>query len=161
MVGNERVKINLIAIGKKMPDWIQTGVTHYQKQLPRELNFTLTTPEAQTRKGKNIEQIKELEGELLIKASASANLIVAFDEHGKQHSTKEIAKAMKDWQQNGDSVALLIGGADGLSNTIKQQAHQLWGLSNLTLPHSMARLLAVEQIYRAHSLLTNHPYHRE
>ncbi|CAC9585660.1 23S rRNA (pseudouridine(1915)-N(3))-methyltransferase (EC 2.1.1.177) [uncultured Gammaproteobacteria bacterium] len=161
MVGNERVKINLIAIGKKMPDWIQTGVTHYQKQLPRELNFTLTTPEAQKRKGKNIEQIKELEGELLIKASASANLIVAFDEHGKQHSTKEIAKAMKDWQQNGDSVALLIGGADGLSNTIKQQAHQLWGLSNLTLPHSMARLLAVEQIYRAHSLLTNHPYHRE
>ncbi|CAC9477314.1 LSU m3Psi1915 methyltransferase RlmH [uncultured Gammaproteobacteria bacterium] len=161
MVGNERVKINLIAIGKKMPDWIQTGITHYQKQLPRELNFTLTTPEAQKRKGKNIEQIKELEGELLIKASASANLIVAFDEHGKQHSTKEIAKAMKDWQQNGDSVALLIGGADGLSNTIKQQAHQLWGLSNLTLPHSIARLLAVEQIYRAHSLLTNHPYHRE
>lgn len=161
MVGNERVKINLIAIGKKMPDWIQTGITHYQKQLPRELNFTLTTPEAQKRKGKNIEQIKELEGELLIKASASANLIVAFDEHGKQHSTKEIAKAMKDWQQNGDSVALLIGGADGLSNTIKQQAHQLWGLSNLTLPHSIARLLTVEQIYRAHSLLTNHPYHRE
>jgi 23S rRNA (pseudouridine1915-N3)-methyltransferase len=155
------VKINLIAIGKKMPDWIQIGVTHYQKQLPSELNFTLTTPEAQKRKGKNIEQIKQLEGELLIKASANANLIIAFDEHGKQHSTQEIAKAMKNWQQNGDSVALLIGGADGLSNAIKQQAHQLWGLSNLTLPHSMARLLAVEQIYRAHSLLANHPYHRE
>ncbi|CAB9539450.1 23S rRNA (pseudouridine(1915)-N(3))-methyltransferase (EC [Bathymodiolus brooksi thiotrophic gill symbiont] len=162
MVGNgRRVKINLIAIGKKMPDWIQTGITHYQKQLPRELNFNLTTPEAQKRKGKNIEQIKQLEGELLMKASATANLIIAFDEHGKQHTTKEIAQAMQNWQQNGDSVALLIGGADGLSNTIKQQAHQLWGLSNLTLPHSMARLLAVEQIYRAHSLLTNHPYHRE
>jgi 23S rRNA (pseudouridine1915-N3)-methyltransferase len=70
------VKINLIAIGKKMPDWIQTGITHYQKQLPSELNFTLTTPEAQKRKGKNIEQIKQLEGELLIKASANANLII-------------------------------------------------------------------------------------
>ncbi|MDC9714709.1 MAG: 23S rRNA (pseudouridine(1915)-N(3))-methyltransferase RlmH [Gammaproteobacteria bacterium] len=155
------MKINLIAIGKKMPDWIQTGINHYQKQLPRELNFSLTTPEAQKRKGKNIEQIKELEGELLIKASAGANLIIAFDEHGKQHTTKEIANIMKNWQQNGDSVALLVGGADGLSNAVKQHTHLTWGLSNLTLPHSMARLLAVEQIYRAHSLLTNHPYHRE
>jgi 23S rRNA (pseudouridine1915-N3)-methyltransferase len=154
------VKINLIAIGKKMPDWIQTGIEHYQKQLPREMNFSLITPEGQKRKGKNIEQIKELEAELLLKASVGSNLIIAFDEHGKQHTTKEIANAMKAWQQNGDSGALLIGGADGLDDSVKRQAHQTWGLSNLTLPHSMARLLAVEQIYRAHSLLSNHPYHR-
>ncbi len=151
----------MIAIGKKMPSWIQTGINHYQKQLPRELNFKLITPEAQKRKGNNIERIKELEGELLLKASADANLIIAFDEHGKQQSTKEFANTMKNWQQNGDNVALLIGGADGLSDTVKQHAHQLWGLSSLTLPHSMARLLTLEQIYRAHSLLTNHPYHRE
>lgn len=88
-------------------------------------------------------------------------MIIAFDEHGKQNTTKELANAMKNWQQNGDNVSLLIGGADGLSHSIKQQAHQLWSLSNFTLPHSMARLLAVEQIYRAHSLLTNHPYHQE
>lgn len=144
-----------------MPSWIQTGINHYQKQLPRELNFKLITPEAQKRKGNNIERIKELEGELLLKASADANLIIAFDEHGKQQSTKEFANTMKNWQQNGDNVALLIGGADGLSDTVKQRAHQLWGLSSLTLPHSMARLLTLEQIYRAHSLLTNHPYHRE
>ncbi len=150
----------MIAIGKKMPSWIQTGINHYQKQLPRELNFKLITPEAQKRKGNNIERIKELEGELLLKASADANLIIAFDEHGKQQSTKEFANTMKNWQQNGDNVALLIGGADGLSDTVKQHAHQLWGLSSLTLPHSMARLLTLEQIYRAHSLLTNHPYHR-
>lgn len=154
------MKIDLIAIGKKMPSWIQTGINHYQKQLPRELNFKLITPEAQKRKGNNIERIKELEGELLLKASADANLIIAFDEHGKQQSTKEFANTMKNWQQNGDNVALLIGGADGLSDTVKQHAHQLWGLSSLTLPHSMARLLTLEQIYRAHSLLTNHPYHR-
>ena len=155
------MEINLIAIGKKMPNWIQTGIEHYQKQLPRELNFSLITPEAQKRKGKNIEKIKELEGELLFKASTDATIIIAFDEHGKQKSTKEISNAMKNWQQNGDKITLLIGGADGLSNAVKQHAHQLWGLSNLTLPHSMARLLAVEQIYRAHSLLINHPYHRE
>ncbi|MEO1940005.1 23S rRNA (pseudouridine(1915)-N(3))-methyltransferase RlmH [Candidatus Thioglobus sp.] len=155
------MKIKLIAVGKKMPDWIQTGINHYQKQLPTSLNFELITLEAQKRKGKNIEQIKALEGELLIKASQGSNLVIAFDEKGKQNNTKAIAKAMENWQQNGDNVALLIGGADGLNDTCKQHAHQLWGLSNLTLPHSMARLLSVEQIYRAHSLLNNHPYHRE
>lgn len=155
------MKINLIAIGKKIPDWIQTGIDHYQKQLPREMNFNLLTFEGQKRKNTNIEQIKKAEGELLLKASTGSNLIIAFDEHGKQNTTKEIANAMQNWQQNGGNVSLLIGGADGLSDSVKKQANQLWGLSNLTLPHSMARLLAVEQIYRAHSLLTNHPYHRE
>lgn len=155
------MQLKLIAIGKKMPDWIQTGINHYQKQLPGSLNFELITLDAQKRKGKNIEQIKSLEGELLTKATQGSNLVIAFDEKGKQHTTKDIANIMSNWQQNGDSVALLIGGADGLSDTCKQHASQLWGLSNLTLPHSMARLLAVEQIYRAHSLLTNHPYHRE
>ncbi|KAA0445913.1 MAG: 23S rRNA (pseudouridine(1915)-N(3))-methyltransferase RlmH [Candidatus Thioglobus sp.] len=155
------MKINLIAIGKKMPSWIQTGIEHYQKQLPSGMNFNLITIEGQKRKNTSIEQIKIAEGELLLNASAGSNLIIAFDENGKQNSSKEIANSLQNWQQNGVSVALLIGGADGLSEQIKKQAHQLWGLSNLTLPHSMARLLAVEQIYRAHSLLTNHPYHRE
>lgn len=155
------MKINLVVIGKKMPDWIQTGINHYQKQLPAQLNFNLISLEAQKRKGKNIEQIKALEGELIIKASKDSSLVIAFDEHGKQHSTKTIAKYLGDWQQNGETISLIIGGADGLSNEVKNHANQLWGLSNLTLPHSMARLLAVEQLYRAHSLLTNHPYHRD
>ncbi len=79
------MKINLIVIGKKMPDWIQTGIHHYQKQLPASLNFNLIALEVQKRKGKNIEHIKELEGELLIKATTGSNLIIAFDERGKQH----------------------------------------------------------------------------
>ncbi len=155
------MKINLVVIGKKMPDWIQTGINHYQKQLPTQLNFSLIALEAQKRKGKNIEQIKELEGELILKAVKDSQLVIAFDERGKQHTTKDIAKNLGNWQQSGERVSLIIGGADGLSDGVKSRANQLWGLSNLTLPHSMARLLAVEQIYRAHSLLTNHPYHRD
>jgi len=155
------MKINLICIGKKMPSWIQTGIDHYQKQLPKSLNFNLITIDAQKHKGSDINKIKELEGELLINACKGANLIIAFDEKGKQHTTKAIAQNLNNWQLNGENVALLIGGADGLSDKVKQHANQSWGLSNLTLPHSMARLLAVEQIYRAHSLLTNHPYHRD
>ncbi len=155
------MNIKLITIGKKMPDWIQTGINHYQKQLPAQLNFSLITLDAQKRKSKNIEQAKLLEGELILKASKGASLIIAFDEHGQQPSTKIIAQQLNNWQQHGEYVALIIGGADGLSNAVKTHANQLWGLSKLTLPHSMARLLAVEQLYRAHSLLTNHPYHRE
>ena len=155
------MKIDLVVIGKKMPDWIQTGINHYQKQLPAQLNFSLIALEAQRRKGKNITQIKELEGELILKAVKGAQLIIAFDERGKQHTTKAIAQNLNNWQQNGEHIALIIGGADGLSDSVKSSANQLWGLSNLTLPHSMARLLAVEQIYRAHSLLINHPYHRD
>jgi len=155
------MKIDLVVIGKKMPDWIQTGINHYQKQLPAQLNFSLIALEAQRRKGKNITQIKELEGELILKAVKGAQLIIAFDERGKQRTTKAIAQNLNNWQQNGEHIVLIIGGADGLSDSVKSSANQLWGLSNLTLPHSMARLLAVEQIYRAHSLLTNHPYHRD
>ena len=141
------MKIDLVVIGKKMPDWIQTGINHYQKQLPAQLNFSLIALEAQRRKGKNITQIKELEGELILKAVKGAQLIIAFDERGKQHTTKAIAQNLNNWQQNGEHIALIIGGADGLSDSVKSSANQLWGLSNLTLPHSMARLLAVEQIY--------------
>jgi 23S rRNA (pseudouridine1915-N3)-methyltransferase len=144
-----------------MPDWIQTGINHYQKQLPDYLNFSLITLEAQKRKGKNIKQIKELEGEIIIKATKGASFVIAFDEHGKQNTTKNIAQQLGNWQQNGENIALIIGGADGLSDKVKNYVNQLWGLSNLTLPHSIARLLAVEQLYRSHSLLTNHPYHRE
>ena len=155
------MKINLVVIGKKMPDWIQAGINHYQKQLPTQLNFSFIALEAQKRKGKNIAQIKELEGELILKVVKDSHLVIAFDEHGKQHTTKDIAQNLSNWQQSGDTISLIIGGADGLSDAVKSHANLLWGLSNLTLPHSMARLLAVEQIYRAHSLLTNHPYHRE
>ena len=155
------MKINLVVIGKKMPDWIQAGINHYQKQLPTQLNFSLIALEAQKRKGKNIAQIKELEGELILKVVKDSHLVIAFDEHGKQNTTKDIAQNLSNWQQSGDTISLIIGGADGLSDAVKSHANLLWGLSNLTLPHSMARLLAVEQIYRAHSLLTNHPYHRE
>jgi 23S rRNA (pseudouridine1915-N3)-methyltransferase len=144
-----------------MPDWIQTGINHYQKQLPDYLNFSLIALEAQKRKGKNIKQIKELEGELIIKATKGASFVIAFDEHGKQNTTKDIAQQLGNWQQNGENIALIIGGADGLSDEVKNYANQLWGLSNLTLPHSIARLMAVAQLYRSHSLLTNHPYHRE
>ena len=154
------MKINLIAIGKKMPDWISHGIEHYRKQLPKNYNFTITALESQTRKSISAENSKNLEEKLILDAASGSTLLIAFDELGKQQSSKELSKSIEKWQLEGDSVAMIIGGADGLSPELKQKCNLIWSLSNLTLTHSMARLLLVEQLYRGHSLLTNHPYHR-
>ena len=155
------MRINLITIGKKMPNWINLGIEHYQKQLPSYYNFTITSLDSQNRKSSSAENSKNLEAKLLLEASSESTFLIAFDELGKQQTSKQISKSIESWQLEGESVALIIGGADGLSSEIKQKCHQIWGLSNLTMTHSMARLLVVEQVYRGYSLLNNHPYHRE
>jgi 23S rRNA (pseudouridine1915-N3)-methyltransferase len=155
------MRINLITIGKKMPNWINLGIEHYQKQLPSYYNFKITSLDSQSRKSSSAENSKNLESKLLLEAASESTLLIAFDELGKQQTSNQISKSIESWQLEGESVALIIGGADGLSSEIKQKCHQLWGLSNLTMTHSMARLLLVEQLYRGYSLLNNHPYHRE
>jgi 23S rRNA (pseudouridine1915-N3)-methyltransferase len=155
------MRINLITIGKKMPNWINLGIEHYQKQLPSYYNFKITSLDSQSRKSSSAENSKNLESKLLLEAASESTLLIAFDELGKQQTSKQISKSIESWQLEGESVALIIGGVDGLSSEVKQKCHQLWGLSNLTMTHSMARLLVVEQLYRGYSLLNNHPYHRE
>ena len=155
------MKISLIVVGKKTPEWIQSGIKHYQKQLPKAMNFKIVEIESQNRKLKDIQQIKNTEGNLLIDASVGSNMVIAFDEKGTQQSTKDLAKYLIKWQQTGDNVSLLIGGADGLSDDCKSNANNIWSLSKLTLPHLVARLIVVEQLYRANSLIINHPYHRD
>jgi len=154
------MRINLIAVGKKMPDWIADGIEHYKKQLPKNYNFIITTIESQSRKTNSPEQTKSLEERLILEAASDSTLLIALDEQGKQRTSKELSKSIEKWQLNAESVALIIGGADGLSSELKQKCNLIWGLSSLTLTHSMARLLLVEQIYRGYSLLSNHPYHR-
>ena len=155
------MRINLIAIGKKMPSWISTGIEHYQKQIPSHYHFTITTLDSQNRKSNSTEKTKDLESKLLLEAANGSSILIALDEIGKQKTSKEIAKSIEDWQLQSESISLIIGGADGLSSELKKNCHHLWGLSNLTLTHSMARLLVVEQSYRGFSLMSNHPYHRE
>ncbi len=144
-----------------MPNWVSLGIEHYQKQLPSHFNFTITSLDSQNRKSSGTENTKNLEAKLLLEAANDSSLLIAFDELGKQKTSKQISKSLESWQLEGENVALIIGGADGLSSEIKKKCHKVWGLSNLTMTHSMARLLVVEQIYRGYSLLTNHPYHRE
>ena len=143
-----------------MPDWIADGIEHYKKQLPKNYNFVITTIESQSRKSNSPELTKSLEERLILEAASDSTLLIALDEQGKQRTSDELSKSIEKWQLNAESVALIIGGADGLSSELKQKCNLIWGLSSLTLTHSMARLLLVEQIYRGYSLLSNHPYHR-
>ena len=143
-----------------MPDWIADGIEHYKKQLPKNYNFVITTVESQSRKSNSPELTKSLEERLILEVASDSTLLIALDEQGKQQTSKELSKSIEKWKLNAESVALIIGGADGLSSELKQKCNLIWGLSSFTLTHSMARLILVEQIYRGYSLLSNHPYHR-
>ncbi len=145
-----------------MPGWITTGFNEYTKRMPREAKIELIEikPEPRTT-GKSTMQIMEAEAQRILQALPLSCRRIALDEHGAQPTTKQLAVQMKDWMSGGRDIAFIIGGADGLHDTIKHSAGQLMALSACTLPHAFVRVLLAEQLYRAHSLLHNHPYHRE
>lgn len=156
------MKLIIVSVGHKMPDWIATGFNEYVKRMPREAKIELIEikPEPRTT-GKTTAQIMEAEAQRILAALPQSSLRIALDERGAQPTTKQLSVQMQDWMREGRDVAFVIGGADGLHESVKQAAQHLMALSSLTLPHAMVRVLLAEQLYRAHSLLHNHPYHRE
>jgi 23S rRNA (pseudouridine1915-N3)-methyltransferase len=155
------MKLYLVAVGDKLPGWAETAVAEYVKRMPREARIEILPVRPEKRSGQSAERIKSLEAaRILEKCPASARL-VALDEHGKQASTRELAQSLESWLQSGRDTALIIGGADGLAPELLARAETTLALSRLTLPHALARVLLAEQLYRAWTLLANHPYHRE
>ena len=156
------MKLNILAVGNKMPEWIISGFNDYAKRMPRVTRIELIEikPESRT-SGKTTEQIMEAEAQRILAAIPQNALLVALDEHGTQFTTRQLAAQMQHWLGAGCDVVFIIGGADGLHESVKLAAQQLMALSAFTLPHGMVRVLLAEQLYRAHSLLNNHPYHRE
>jgi 23S rRNA (pseudouridine1915-N3)-methyltransferase len=156
------MKLWLVAVGHKMPAWITTGFTEYAKRMARETQIELIEikPEPRTT-GKSVTQMKEAEAQRILSALPKDARRVALDERGAHLSTKQLAQQMEGWMGSGHDVAFIIGGADGLHESVKNSAQQLLALSIMTLPHGLVRVLLAEQLYRAHSLLHNHPYHRE
>ena len=162
--GGERAKMKLwlVAVGHKMPTWITAGFTGYTKRMAREAQIELVEikPEPRTT-GKSLAQMMEPEAQRILTALPKDVLRIALDERGAQSSTKQLAQQMQGWLGSGRDVAFIIGGADGLHESVKNSAQQLLALSIMTLPHGLVRVLLAEQLYRALSLLHNHPYHRE
>jgi 23S rRNA (pseudouridine1915-N3)-methyltransferase len=156
------MKLLIIAVGHKMPEWITTGFNEYAKRMPRETRIDLVEirPEPRTT-GKTTAQIMEAEAQRILAALPAGCMRIALDEHGANLTTRQLADRMAQWMGEGRDVAFIIGGADGLHESVKSGAQQLLALSAMTLPHAMARVLLAEQLYRAYSLLHNHPYHRE
>jgi 23S rRNA (pseudouridine1915-N3)-methyltransferase len=156
------VKLLIVSVGHRVPDWITAGFNEYAKRMPREAKIELLEIKPEPRStGKNTAQIMEAEAQRILAALPQGSLRIALDERGAQPTTKQLAAQMQEWMREGRDVAFIIGGADGLHESVKQAAQQLLALSALTLPHAFVRLLLAEQLYRAHSLLHNHPYHRE
>ena len=154
--------IRLLAVGDRQPSWVDDAFGIYTERFPREWKFRLDTI-ATVRRNKNDKsrQAMEAEGELITAKLNQTEQVVLLDERGKQLTSKSLASKLSDWQSDGQDLCFVIGGPDGVSDSVRQRADMLWSLSQLTLPHGMARALLSEQLYRAWSLQTGHPYHRD
>ena len=155
------MKLYVVAVGQRVPDWAQTAWDDYAKRFPPELKVELKAVKTEPRVSRTLETIFSAERERIEAAIPKGTRIVALDERGTALTTVALANKLKDWQLASDDVALVIGGPDGLDPAFRKAAHERIRLSDLTLPHAMVRVLLVEQLYRAWSINANHPYHRE
>ena len=155
------MKLHIIAMGHKMPAWIQAGVDEYTKRMPNEARVDMIELKPEDRASKAIPKVLELEAARIMAIMPKNSEIIALDERGTMIKTAELAGWLRSWMADGVSPCFMIGSADGLAPTLKQNAKKTIALSGCTLPHAMVRLMLVEQLYRAWSLTQNHPYHRE
>lgn len=156
------MKILILAVGDKLPSWAEAGVAEFVKRMPREARIEIVPIRPEKRSGsQSAERIKSLEAARILEKLPKDAHLIALDEHGTQVSTRELASSLQAWLAGGRDVAMIIGGADGLDPALLARTSSRIALSRLTLPHAMARMLLAEQLYRAWTLLNNHPYHRD
>ena len=155
------MRLTIVAVGLKVPDWAQTAYDDYAKRFPPEIKVELKAVKTEPRASKTLNTLLLAEKSRVEAAIPRGTHIVALDERGSSVTTAQLAERLKAWQLLGDDVAIVIGGPDGLEAAFKKAAHERVRLSDLTLPHAMVRVLLIEQLYRAWSITINHPYHRE
>jgi 23S rRNA (pseudouridine1915-N3)-methyltransferase len=158
------MKLLVVAIGQRQPAWADVAWADYAKRFPPEMKLELKALKAEPRSGRTPAQCVDAEAiriEAAIAAGAKGSRRVVLDEHGSRVTTVHLAERLRVWRDDGRDVGLLIGGADGLAPTVKARADESLRLSDLTLPHAFVRVLLAEALYRAWSLNSGHPYHRE
>ena len=155
------MRLGILAVGHKLPDWVAKGCAEYVKRMPRELPLSVTEIKPEPRGSKTREQLLAAEKARLQAVLPGFSRMVVLDERGADLTTLKLAQRLEDWMREGGDTAFIIGGADGIDEELKQRADSMIRLSSLTLPHAMARLVLCEQLYRAISVVKNHPYHRE
>jgi 23S rRNA (pseudouridine1915-N3)-methyltransferase len=153
--------LRLIAIGNKMPAWVTTGYQEYAKRLPNDYTLKLIEIPAEKRtQQSDIKRLTEKEGNKILSVIQPGHLVIALDVQGESWSTAQLAKSLANWHTENRTVDLLVGGPEGLAPACLQKSQLRWSLSPLTLPHPLVRIVVAEQLYRAWSILQNHPYHR-
>ncbi len=155
------MKINLIATGNKMPDWVGLASDDFSKRLPGEIKInSILLPLLKRGKNPDIPRIVRDESRKLLAAVPKDSLLVVLDVLGKPVTTMKFSALLESWLQQGQDISIVIGGPDGLSDELLSSASLKLSLSALTFPHPLVRVILLEQIYRAWSILNNHPYHR-
>ena len=154
------MKFIVIAVGHRMPAWVDSGFAEYAGRMPREARIELAALKP-VQRGGPVKRVLEAEAARISSALPSGCVKVVLDERGNLVRTVDLARRIARWREMGRDVAFIVGGADGLAEGVKNAADFVWSLSPLTLPHGLARVVLAEQLYRAHSILHNHPYHRE
>jgi 23S rRNA (pseudouridine1915-N3)-methyltransferase len=155
------VRVRVIAVGTRMPSWVRSACDEYLARLRGSLAVALTEIEAASRRAGGAPRAVAREGERLLAALLPADHVIALDERGREPTTRELAAWLGSRMQQGEDLAFLIGGPDGLAPEVLARSNYTLALSRLTLPHALARVLLAEQLYRAHCILANHPYHRD
>ncbi len=155
------MRITILAIGTRLPEWVYEGFRVYQQRMPRDIRLDLEEIPlvSRTSKGRPGPAVQQ-EGERLLRRMKQQQLMVALDQAGDPWTSAELAARLQEWLQRHPRIALVIGGPDGLSAACKQRADLCWSLSPLTLPHGLVRVVVAEQLYRAWTMLQGHPYHR-
>lgn len=155
------MRITIVAVGQRQPAWADAAVSEYLARFPTEYKVELKQVRAESRSGNvPLSRLLSAEAARIRAAVPSGALLIALDERGKDWSTQQLADHLRRWRDASDDVAFAIGGADGLDESVKADARMQVRLSSLTLPHSLARVVLAEQLYRAWSMLAGHPYHR-
>lgn len=155
------MQLIVAAVGHKMPAWIDAGFQEYAKRMPPDCRLVLKEIKPVERSsGKNAEIVMSHERTRIEAALPKGGRVIALDEHGAHMTTMQLSQQLSIWQQQGGDVSFVIGGADGLDAEFKKNADMQIRLSNMTLPHGLVRVILAEQLYRAWSVLRNHPCHR-
>lgn len=155
------MRLDLICIGHHIPSWVENGYREYAHRLPSTYPLKLIEiPLRRRTKTSDLKKLQQQESQQMLTAIAPHSCIVALDERGTLWNTQQLATHLSQWGQQYSTVALLIGGPEGLTAACLQRAHYRWSLSHLTFPHALVRIIVAEQLYRAWSLLNHHPYHR-
>ena len=156
------MRVRVIAVGTRLPAWVRSACEDYLARFASRLAISLVEIEAGPRSaGGGAHRAIAAEGQRLLGAVRPADHVAVLDESGTQFSTRELAAWLQERMQQGEDLAFLIGGPDGLAPAVLARGNFTLSLSRLTLPHALVRVLLAEQLYRAHSILTHHPYHRD